>query len=52
VGRRLECLPWWLLLVSISRCRCEVGALPHEARRSDVAENRGDSNMIQARSEW
>ena len=50
--RRLGCLPWWLLLVSISWCCCKLGASAHEARSFEGAEGRGDSNMIQARSEW
>lgn len=50
--RRLECLPWQLLLVSISRSCCEVGTLAHKARRAESAKDGGDSNMIQARSEW
>lgn len=50
--RGLECLPCWLLLVSTSRCCYEIGALADEARKNEVAEDRGDSNMIQAQGEW
>ena len=32
--------------------RYEIGALADEARKNEVAEDRGDSNMIQAQGEW
>jgi len=51
VKRRPEGLPWRWLLVSMSRYCCDLGAFAQKAKKSEDAGDRGDSNMIQARSE-